>query len=109
MTERNVRVLEDRARDDREAVLGRAALGAMPMPRLEPEFLDLLITAARAGDSLGPAVGRQMGFASILIRKSRFSLGDRHLVNATHGRFSFSLSPDRRSLTGTDFDAGVKL
>ena len=40
MTERNVRVLKDRARDDREAVLGLAALGAMPMPRLEPQFLD---------------------------------------------------------------------
>jgi hypothetical protein len=38
MTERNVRVLQDRPRDDRE-VLGLTALGAIPMPWLEPEFL----------------------------------------------------------------------
>jgi hypothetical protein len=39
MTERNVRVLQDRSRDDRE-VLGLTALGAIPVPWLEPEFLD---------------------------------------------------------------------
>jgi hypothetical protein len=98
LAQRLIRVLEDRAGDVREAVIGPrwGAHVAEPIPRHRAMAFDLDIAATRASDASRPAVPDEISAASILVRERRFPLGESHLTDllglfgASHGVNSLS-------------------
>jgi hypothetical protein len=93
-TKRVFRILKDRADQNREAI-GRAVLRAgvaLPIKSARPMLANLRIATARAEYAGRPAASGEVGPASIFVRKSRFPLAVRHLVDAFlagHDRHSF--------------------
>jgi len=83
LTERLVRILEDRAGQVGEAVIGfrGRTFIAQPIPAHRAVFFDLRVAAARASNALGPAMADQIGATGVLIGESRLPLGDGHLVD----------------------------
>jgi hypothetical protein len=86
IAERLVCVLEDRARDNAEAithVAARSALRALPVPLAGMQVIDGGVAAARADNALRPAAGFQISRARILVTdwETGLKFPLRHLVN----------------------------
>ena len=73
----------------------RVAFVALPRPWLCRDGEHLDVAAARAGDTIGPAVADKVCAARILVREGRFKLRDGHLVDGlfrlSHGLGSLDL------------------
>lgn len=78
-----VGVLEDRADQHGEAVPLRGAVMALPMERPAVEFVDVLMIAAWAVNTTGPAMIYEVGFAGFLVREHGLELGNGQLVDRT--------------------------
>ena len=76
--ERVIRILENRARDEREAICVGATLVAFPSPRAL-SLIYLLVIAARATDSVRPAMLHQVALAGIFVWKEPIKLREGHL------------------------------
>ncbi len=106
ISQRLVRIFEDRPGNDRKSIARRTAggaLGALPMPLAGFEIIDLGIAAARAMHAVWPTPSLQVGFAGVLIsdRKhgvelSRGHLMDRLWTTCSHKK---SLPTDGRTIT----------
>ena len=77
-----VRVLKDRPCDMGELIAVRIAAVALPFERPASDGVIGARSAAWASNALRPAMSHQIGAASLLVGKSRFPLGDRHLVDS---------------------------
>lgn len=75
----------------REAI-GRAGLGAafhaLPVPGTSLARVHVVAAAARATDSIGPALDEKAGVACLFVGKKRVKLGKRHLRNEFRLGFS---------------------
>ena len=83
LAERLVRVLEDRAADVRETVIGcrRGTSITKPVPFHCAVRLDVGIATTRADDKLGPAMLGKVEAARIFVREGGFPFRDCHLAD----------------------------
>jgi hypothetical protein len=75
-----IRVLEDRADQNREPIGRVAAFLTDPIERAVFERVDFFIIASRASDAFGPALVLQILLASGLVRKHSVEVGKSHLA-----------------------------
>ena len=89
VAERLVRVLKDRAGNDRKPIAVRGALLALPMPLARRQVIDGGIAATRAVNAIGPAAGLQICLAGILIAdwKQLVELGRSQLMDGLWNPF----------------------
>lgn len=98
LTERFIRVLEDRANQYREPVSSPGSAGiALPMKWPRVGF-DFGIAATRANDKLRPAVFGEIEFAGVIIREHDLEVPDRHVMDALLLRHVRHHSLNRREI-----------
>lgn len=97
--QRLVGILEDRADKHGESIANRIALVALPVMILGAVLMDVLVIAARALNTIRPAIARQVSAASIFIREKLLELSNRHLVDLQrafgflHGSLRINVRP----------------
>jgi hypothetical protein len=77
----DIRILKDRSCYIGKPIATRAAIGTLPFPFHGFERIDPCTAAARAMDAIRPAMRHEVGVTGVFRRKSRFPLGDGHLVD----------------------------
>ena len=81
VAKRLVRVLEDRARNVREAVAVWRTFFALPVPFARRQIVNRGVAAARATNALRPAARHQVGPAGIFVGEKIVEFSFRKLVN----------------------------
>ena len=82
LTEGLIRVLENRACNDREAIaLIRSASVALPLEGHRFDGENLVVSATRTADAIGPAASLKVALAGVFIWEDRLKLGRCHLGN----------------------------
>src|SRR5689334_9641817 len=83
----HIRVLENGPDQYREAIAVRRTCLALPMERTSLQLGHLVVAAARAADTFGPAPPQKVSLAGVVVREQRLELADRHLFGElSHGR-----------------------